>query len=138
MRLAQDFYYFLHNYCNDPCNILGRCSIPSYRSKLQGLVIAEDDADWKRIQQKTFTRWCNQQLKVQNVAIEDLNVAFCDGVNLIVLMEVLSRKALGKYNKKPRIQAQKMDNVSKVLDFIMRDEGIKLVNIGMFSEDLAG
>ena len=93
----------------------------------------DEDADWKRIQQKTFTRWCNQQLKVQKIAIADLSVAFCDGVNLITLMEVLSHKTFGRYNRKPKIHAQKVDNVSKALDFIMKDEGIKLVNIGTYS-----
>lgn len=86
--------------------------------------------DWRLIQQKTFTRWCNQQLKVQNIFVGDLSKAFCDGVNLIALMEVLSLKSVGRYNKWPKIHAQKMDNVSKALDFIMKDEGIKLVNIG--------
>eukprot|EP00731_Ephydatia_muelleri_P012482 Em0006g1376a len=90
--------------------------------------------DWRLIQQKTFTRWCNQQLKVQKISIEDLSTAFCDGVNLIALMEVLSLKSVGRHNRKPKVHAQKVDNVSKALDFIMREERIKLVNIG--SEDI--
>lgn len=90
----------------------------------------EIDAQWKKIQEKTFTRWVNEQLKVQKVAVKKLSEDFADGVLLIVLLEVLSQKSVGKYNKKPRVLAQKMENVEKVLNFI-GSEGIKLVNIGM-------
>ena len=89
----------------------------------------EIDAQWKKIQEKTFTRWVNEQLKVQKVAVKNLAEDFADGVLLIVLLEVLSQKKIGKYNKKPRVHAQKMENLEKVLKFI-ESEGIKLVNIG--------
>jgi filamin len=89
----------------------------------------ELDAQWKKIQEKTFTRWVNEQLKVQKVAVKTLSEDFADGVLLIVLLEVLSQKSVGKYNKKPRVHAQKMENIEKVLKFI-GDQGIKLVNIG--------
>ncbi|KAL5499516.1 hypothetical protein EMCRGX_G010950 [Ephydatia muelleri] len=46
----------------------------------------------------------------------------------------LSQKSVGRHNRKPKVHAQKVDNVSKALDFIMREERIKLVNIG--SEDI--
>ena len=88
------------------------------------------DAEWKRIQKKTFTRWCNEHLKVQSMALEDLATDFADGVRLIVLIEVLSQKRLGRYNKKPRVYAQKMENVQLALDFLMKKERIRLVNIG--------
>ena len=88
------------------------------------------DAEWKRIQKKTFTRWCNEHIKVQNMRIEDLTTDFSDGVRLIVLLEVLSQKKLGRYNKKPRVHAQRMENVQLALDFIMKKERIRLVNIG--------
>ena len=88
------------------------------------------DAEWKRIQEKTFTRWCNEQLKDACVILTDLSVDLCDGVNLIVLLEFLSQKKLGRYNKKPKIHAQRMENVEKSLNFITKDERIRLVNIG--------
>ena len=88
------------------------------------------DAEWKRIQEKTFTRWCNEQLKDAGVILTDLSVDLCDGVNLIVLLEFLSQKKLGRYNKKPKIHAQRMENVEKSLNFITKDERIRLVNIG--------
>lgn len=89
------------------------------------------DAEWKRIQKKTFTRWCNEQLKVlPKQVLEELTTDLSDGVKLILLLEVLSQKRLGRYNKKPRVHAQKMENVQMALDFISKKERIKLVNIG--------
>ena len=88
------------------------------------------DAEWKRIQKKTFTRWCNEHLKVQNLKIEDLTSDLSDGVRLIVLIEVLSQKKIGRYSKKPRVHAQRMENVEMALDFITKKERIRLVNIG--------
>ena len=87
------------------------------------------DASWKRMQEKTFTNWVNEQLKVQKMAVTDLTKDFTDGVVLIVLLEVLSQKKVGKYTKKPKMRAQKSENIEKVLNFI-KSEGIRLVNIG--------
>lgn len=88
------------------------------------------DAEWKRIQKKTFTRWCNEHLKAKLLKIEDLSKDLSDGVKLVVLLELLSQKKLGRYNKKARIHVQKMENNQLALDFITRTEKIKLVNIG--------
>ena len=88
------------------------------------------DAEWKRIQKKTFTRWCNEHLKKQQKSISDLDKDLCDGVGLIVLVEVLSQRKVGRYSKKPRVRAQRMENVELALDFITNKERIRLVNIG--------
>ena len=89
------------------------------------------DADVKSKQQKkAFTRWCNQKLKLQYVVIEDLQKDFCDGVNLIILVQVLSQKLVGRYSKKPRVHAQRMENADLALNFITKTERIRLVNIG--------
>ena len=94
------------------------------------LTEAAIDAEWKKIQKKTFTRWCNEHLKKQNLQIEDLAEDFSDGIRLIVLLELLSGKKVGRYSKRPRVHAQRMENVEMALDFIMRKERIRLVNIG--------
>ena len=88
------------------------------------------DAEWKRIQKKTFTRWCNEHLKTQKMFVEELTTDFSDGVRLIVLLEVLSQKKLGRYNKKPRVYAQRMENAQQAIDFLTKKERIRLVNIG--------
>ena len=72
--------------------------------------------------------------------IKEIGEDFSDGISLITLLEVLSQKKVGKYNKRPRVHAQKMENLEKALDFITKTEGIYLVNIGKtdkrsFSQD---
>ena len=62
--------------------------------------------------------------------MDDLSTDLCDGVKLIVLLELLSQKRLGKFTKKPRIHAQRMENVEIALQFITLKENIRLVNIG--------
>ncbi|GFR58891.1 filamin [Elysia marginata] len=88
------------------------------------------DAEWKRIQEKTFTRWVNHILKDLDVEITDMSVDLSDGINLILLLEVLSGKPIEHYHKQPRIHAQKMENCQKALYAIAKREGIRLVNIG--------
>ena len=91
------------------------------------------DAEWKRIQKKTFTRWCNEHLKKvgPDYLLEELGQDFSDGIRLILLLEALSQKKVGRYSKKPRVHAQRMENLEQALDFITKKEKIKLVNIGM-------
>lgn len=54
----------------------------------------------------------------------------CDGIKLIALVEALSGRSLPRYNKKPAMRTQKLDNVSLVLKFLQEEEKIKIVNIG--------
>lgn len=90
------------------------------------------DAEWKKIQQNTFTRWCNEHLKCVNKYIYNLETDLADGLKLIALLQVLSHKKIAKYNKKPTFRPQKMENISIALKFI-ESENIRLVNIGEYS-----
>uniref|UniRef100_A0A8C8S3S3 Filamin A n=1 Tax=Pelusios castaneus TaxID=367368 RepID=A0A8C8S3S3_9SAUR len=88
-----------------------------------------EDAPWKKIQQNTFTRWCNEHLKCVNKRIANLQADLGDGLRLIALLEVLSQKKLGrKYNQRPTFRQMQLENVSVALDFLER-ENIKLVSI---------
>ncbi|XP_057318837.1 filamin-A isoform X3 [Microplitis mediator] len=87
-----------------------------------------EDAQWKRIQQNTFTRWANKHLKSINKYIDDLECDLSDGLNLVNLLEVLSQKRLPKHNKRPNFRSQKLENVAVALKFL-DDEGIRIVNI---------
>ncbi len=97
----------------------------------------QNNAEWKKIQEKTFTRWCNEQLKLREVSLDELQADLCDGVKLIALIEILSGKRLGRFNKKPRIHAQRMENVELCLNYITTKEKIRLVNIGMLHSFVA-
>lgn len=88
-----------------------------------------EDAQWKRIQQNTFTRWANKHLKCVNKYINDLECDLSDGLFLVNLLEVLAQKRLPKHNKKPNFRSQKLENVAVALKFL-DDQGIRIVNIG--------
>lgn len=89
-----------------------------------------EDAPWKKIQQNTFTRWCNEHLKCINKSVTDLQKDFSDGLKLISLLEVLSQKKMyRKHNVRPNFRQMKLENVSVALEFLER-EHIKLVSIG--------
>jgi hypothetical protein len=64
------------------------------------------DAGWVKIQQRTFTRWCNTFLVERMMKIEDFMGDFTDGVQFCNLLEVISAKTLPKWNLKPRIKAR--------------------------------
>uniref|UniRef100_A0A3Q2PCJ9 Filamin C n=1 Tax=Fundulus heteroclitus TaxID=8078 RepID=A0A3Q2PCJ9_FUNHE len=88
-----------------------------------------EDAPWKKIQQNTFTRWCNEHLKVLNRRIADLQKDLSDGLKLIGLLEVLSQKKMyRKYHLRPNFRQMKLENVSVALEFLER-EHIRLVSI---------
>uniref|UniRef100_A0A8B9K1B8 Filamin C, gamma b (actin binding protein 280) n=1 Tax=Astyanax mexicanus TaxID=7994 RepID=A0A8B9K1B8_ASTMX len=88
-----------------------------------------EDAPWKKIQQNTFTRWCNEHLKCINKKIGDLQRDLSDGLKLIGLLEVLSQKKMyRKYHARPNFRQMKLENVSVALEFLER-EHIKLVSI---------
>lgn len=88
-----------------------------------------DDAVWKRIQQNTFTRWANEHLKTVNKYIACLEADLSDGIRLLALVEVLSGKKLPRYNARPTMKAQKLNNVDTALRFLTDVEKLKLVNI---------
>merc|ERR1712137_1277179 len=83
------------------------------------------------IQEKAFTRWCNNHLEERGRKINDFKTDWKDGLNLINLLEIITHPKTmpRRYNKHPRIPIQKTENLEIALQFL-RDEGIKLVNIG--------
>ena len=90
------------------------------------------DAEWKKIKQNTFTRWCNEHLKHVNMCIYNLEKDLNDGLKLIALLQVLSHKKIKRYNKRPSFRPQKLENIAIALRFI-ENEQIKLVNIGKYN-----
>jgi glutaredoxin len=68
-------------------------------------------------------------LKDRGFHINNLQKDLCDGVLLVNLLEIISGKSLGRYNRHARIPPQKLENNALALKFL-ESEGIKLVNIG--------
>ncbi|MGH0134446.1 UNVERIFIED_CONTAM: hypothetical protein FKN15_013534 [Acipenser sinensis] len=88
-----------------------------------------EDAPWKKIQQNTFTRWCNEHLKCVNKRIANLQTDLGDGLRLIGLLEVLSQKKMfRKFNQRPTFRQMQLENVSVALEFLDKEK-IKLVSI---------
>jgi filamin len=92
--------------------------------------------NWQKIQCSTFTNWINERLKLNlqetsgREPIRDLVLALNDGLLLVELAECLEEgKKVKGYTAKPRVEAQKLDNLAAALQFI-KDQGIKFVNIG--------
>lgn len=66
--------------------------------------------------------------------IKSLEADFHDGILMINLLEEISNKQVAaRYNKQPKIRAQKLENLSLAFNFL-KQENIKLV--GMGPEDL--
>eukprot|EP01100_Stratorugosa_tubuloviscum_P003947 TRINITY_DN1968_c0_g1_i1.p1 TRINITY_DN1968_c0_g1~~TRINITY_DN1968_c0_g1_i1.p1 ORF type:complete len:741 (+),score=451.97 TRINITY_DN1968_c0_g1_i1:146-2368(+) len=95
---------------------------------------AEDDKrSWIQVQKRTFTRWSNNYLADRILKIEDMEKDLGDGIFLINLLEIISAKVIGRYNKKPTIKPQKLENLLTALNFV-KSQGIRLVGIG--AEDI--
>lgn len=75
-------------------------------------------------------RWANEHLKTVNKHIADLSTDFSDGIRLIALVEVLAGKKIGTYNKRPKVRAQKIENVNIAIQFLKNEEKVRIVNIG--------
>ena len=88
----------------------------------------QDDDPRIAIQNKSFRRWCNSFLNKRGMHVNNLFTDFADGVLLINLMEQLAETRLGRYNKRPKIVNQKMENINLALKFI--SSHVKLVNVG--------
>eukprot|EP01087_Luapelamoeba_hula_P008601 TRINITY_DN215_c0_g1_i1.p1 TRINITY_DN215_c0_g1~~TRINITY_DN215_c0_g1_i1.p1 ORF type:complete len:474 (+),score=93.25 TRINITY_DN215_c0_g1_i1:114-1424(+) len=84
---------------------------------------------WQDIQVNTFMAWCNEYLKDRGMHVADMSKDFRDGVKLINLLEIISSKSLGRYNKNPRVPTQKYENNGIAIEFV-KSENIKIVNIG--------
>ena len=92
------------------------------------------DEGWKKIQQTTFTNWVNDvisdKLKVSAHEIKDIQWDLQDGITLIRLLEALTSPGkLGRFNLKPKLKAQKLENLGVSFRFLAAEK-VKLVNIG--------
>ena len=82
-----------------------------------------EDAEWKRIQENTFTRWVNEHLRQAGTSINDLETDFSNGLKLIALLEVLSGKKMPRHNKKPTFRSQKL-SFTRTLDLSKSKENL--------------
>lgn len=87
------------------------------------------DEGWKRMQEKTFTKWVNLQLSLARAPeVTDLTTGFHDGKNLANLLNAISQDAKVEKLQEPKMRIHKMGNVTKCFNFIQA-AGLKVVNI---------
>lgn len=108
---------------------------PPPKKKLSSIGITSET--WKAIQEMTFINWINTTLDPRGSTnmkkVTNISTDFGDGTILLKLLSVLSKKSVGKFVEEPTTQFQKLDNLNKVMDFITKNEKIKLVGIGKFA-----
>ena len=83
---------------------------------------------WVAIQENTFRNWVNEQLRIMDMEVNNLEEDFDDGVRLCALLESLQGKRV-RVIKKPKNHHQQLANVAEALTAIANDN-IRLVNIG--------
>jgi hypothetical protein len=62
--------------------------------------------------------WCNYHLRERAMKIESLETDLSDGLILINLVEILTKKAIDKYVKKPKNILHKINNNALALGAI--------------------
>lgn len=86
--------------------------------------------EWVDVQKNTFTRWANTYLSRKRMTIGDLYEDLKDGIRLISLLQIICReKVCRKFNKKPRMRIQKMENLNFAFAF-MQKKNVNVTNIG--------
>ncbi|DAZ99518.1 TPA: hypothetical protein N0F65_005390 [Lagenidium giganteum] len=86
--------------------------------------------EWVDVQKQTFTRWANTYLSRKRMQIDDLYEDLKDGIRLISLLQIICReKVCRKFNKKPRMRIQKMENLNFAFAF-MQKKNVNVTNIG--------
>ena len=90
-----------------------------------------DENNWIETQSAVFKNWVNQNLSLRDMEIAEFETGFSDGIKLINLYEVVSKKQVGRYTKKPKLPTQMIENVTLALKAMEKD-GINLLSIGMF------
>ncbi|KAG7737154.1 hypothetical protein KL932_004114 [Ogataea haglerorum] len=91
--------------------------------------------EWIQVQEKTFLRWINSKLQSHNhaplLSLSDLG----SGVDLYHLLKCLDPDFdLLPIYQRPNLKFQKMENVSRILDYLKHRQGLQIHNIG--AEDI--
>lgn len=79
------------------------------------------DSQWSSIQKRSFTSWINAKLKQKGVErrVKNLMLDVGDGVVLIELLSLLfPHTAPPKFNKAPKLSAQKLDNLQLAFEML--------------------
>ena len=90
------------------------------------------EADWKQIQERTFTKWFNSVLArggPSNGQITSLQTDLKDGLKLVQLLEILTPKRFEGINKQPTHKQQKLENLTIVFEYLRNEAKVKKVDM---------
>ena len=91
------------------------------------------DESRRRTQEVTFTNWVDASFRIaaktSKNRVKNLQTDLQDGTVLAELLENISLKSVGPYNKNPTIRAAKMENLGTCFHFLEKEK-VKVVNIG--------
>ncbi|KAL6061886.1 alpha-actinin [Balamuthia mandrillaris] len=116
---------------------------PSQRKAAEGgqemsFMKSPENADklnkWVGTQKKAFKNWANYYLKERNLQIQNLEEDLKDGILLINLVEILTGKSVGRYNRNPKLKVQKINNINLALDAIRNSRHL---HVSASAEDIA-
>jgi len=80
---------------------------------------------------KVFSRWANKFVKERNLTVEDVTKDFKDGVKLINLLEIVGKEPMkAKWNKNPKNDYSKLENITTAIKYITDVKKVRLVGIG--------
>jgi len=86
------------------------------------------------IYQKLYIAWLNHYLKPQDITITNIEKDLTDGVSLLILLEILLGSKVGNYQKKPKSDIQKFDNIGIFINALNKNN-VKVKGIN--SADIA-
>ena len=75
---------------------------------------------------KAFERWATHVLEPRGIVINDLSKDFCNGLNLIYLVEALTGKIPARFNANPRLPMHKGENINHAIDILKNEKNVKL------------
>ena len=90
------------------------------------------EAEWKRIQARTFRRWFNNILALGgplNGQITSLQTDLKDGLKLVQLVEILTAKRFKGINKRPIYKQQQLENLTIVFKYLKNEAKVKGIDM---------
>jgi len=95
-------------------------------SFIQSSQVSDTKNKWVETQKKAFKNWANFYLRERGLEIKDLENDLKDGILLINLVELLTGRPVGRYNKNPKLKVQKINNINAALMALRRSKDCEI------------
>lgn len=89
------------------------------KKELEAGIKSDEKENWVAIQQRTFTKWINNNLRKKGFeAMANVQEEFDTGVKLMELIYALYNLAIPKHTKAPKLRAHRLDNISMAFNMM--------------------